>query len=73
MNSMIYIYLGVVMIVVLTTTFYVRTIKNKLDTKVDAMFQLVQSLVAEVQMLKSKSVMSPPSIQISLTRRDEIN
>ena len=40
------------MIIVLATTFYVRTIKSKLDTKVDAMFQLVQSLVNEVNQLK---------------------
>jgi uncharacterized phage infection (PIP) family protein YhgE len=40
------------MIIVLATTFYVRTIKTKLDTKVDAMFQLVQSLVNEVNLLK---------------------
>ena len=40
------------MIIVSATTFYVRTIKSKLDTKVDAMFQLVQSLVNEVNQLK---------------------
>tara|TARA_R110001599_G_scaffold29558_1_gene100880 strand:- start:115 stop:723 length:609 start_codon:yes stop_codon:yes gene_type:complete len=44
------------MIIVLATTFYVRTIKTKLDTKVDAMFQLVQSLVNEVNQLKSTQV-----------------
>ena len=51
-SSIIYVYLGIVMIIVLATTFYVRTIKSKLDTKVDAMFQLVQSLVNEVNQLK---------------------
>jgi hypothetical protein len=51
-SSIIYVYLGIVMIIVLATTFYVRTIKSKLDTKVDAMFQLVQSLVSEVNQLK---------------------
>jgi len=50
--SIIYVYLGIVLIIVLATTFYVRTIKSKLDTKVDAMFQLVQSLVSEVNKLK---------------------
>ena len=49
---MIYLYLGIVMIITLATTFYVRTIKTKLDTKVDAMFQLVQSMVQEVNQLK---------------------
>ena len=51
-TSIIYVYLGIVMLIVLATTFYVRTIKSKLDTKVDAMFQLVQSLVNEVNQLK---------------------
>ena len=51
-SSIVYVYLGIVMIIVLATTFYVRTIKTKLDTKVDAMFQLVQSLVNEVNLLK---------------------
>ena len=51
-SSIIYVYLGIVMIIVLATTFYVRSIKSKLDTKVDAMFQLVQSLVNEVNQLK---------------------
>ena len=51
-SSIIYVYLGIVMIIVSATTFYVRTIKSKLDTKVDAMFQLVQSLVNEVNQLK---------------------
>ena len=40
------------MIIVSATTFYVRTNKSKLDTHVDAMFQLVQSLVNEVNQLK---------------------
>ena len=51
-SSIIYVYLGIVMIIVSATTFYVRTIKSKLDTKVDAMFQLVHSLVNEVNQLK---------------------
>ena len=55
-SSIVYVYLGIVMIIVLATTFYVRTIKTKLDTKVDAMFQLVQSLVNEVNQLKSTQV-----------------
>ncbi len=57
-SSIVYVYLGIVMIIVLATTFYVRTIKTKLDTKVDAMFQLVQSLVNEVNQLKSSQVSS---------------
>ena len=32
------------MIIVLATAFYVRTIKSKLDTKVDAMFQLISNM-----------------------------
>ena len=55
-SSIVYVYLGIVMIIVLATTFYVRTIKTKLDTKVDAMFQLVQSLVNEVNLLKSSQL-----------------
>jgi hypothetical protein len=57
-SSIVYVYLGIVMIIVLATTFYVRTIKTKLDTKVDAMFQLVQSLVNEVNQLKSSQLSS---------------
>ena len=57
-SSIVYVYLGIVMIIVLATTFYVRTIKTKLDTKVDAMFQLVQSLVNEVNQLKSSQFAS---------------
>ena len=51
-SSIIYVYLGIVMIIVLATAFYVRSIKSKLDTKVDAMFQLIQSLVNEVNQIK---------------------
>jgi len=66
-SSIIYVYLGIVMIIVLATTFYVRTIKSKLDTKVDAMFQLVQSLVNEVNQLKmSQSNVSKPNEVIEL-------
>ena len=55
------------MIIVLATTFYVRSIKSKLDTKVDAMFQLVQSLVNEVNQLKmSQSNVSKPNEVIEL-------
>tara|TARA_A200000113_G_scaffold179438_1_gene165120 strand:+ start:142 stop:762 length:621 start_codon:yes stop_codon:yes gene_type:complete len=55
------------MIIVLATTFYVRTIKSKLDTKVDAMFQLVQSLVNEVNQLKTgQSNVSKPKEVIEL-------
>jgi hypothetical protein len=55
------------MIIVLATTFYVRTIKSKLDTKVDAMFQLVQSLVNEVNQLKmSQTNVSKPKEVIEL-------
>ena len=55
------------MIIVLATTFYVRTIKAKLDTKVDAMFQLVQSLVAEVNQLKTiQTIPSNPKEVIEL-------
>ena len=50
-SSIIYVYLGIVMIIVLATAFYVRSIKSKLDTKVDAMFQLVQSLVNELNQI----------------------
>ena len=55
---MIYLYLGIVMIITLATTFYVRTIKTKLDTKVDAMFQLVQSMVQEVNQLKQSLILN---------------
>ena len=66
-SSIIYVYLGIVMIIVLATTFYVRTIKSKLDTKVDAMFQLVQSLVNEVNQLKTgQSSVSKPKEVIEL-------
>ena len=66
-SSIIYVYLGIVMIIVLATTFYVRTIKAKLDTKVDAMFQLVQSLVAEVNQLKTiQTIPSNPKEVIEL-------
>ena len=66
-SSIIYVYLGIVMIIVLATTFYVRTIKSKLDTKVDAMFQLVQSLVNEVNQLKTgQSNVSKPKEVIEL-------
>ena len=66
-SSIIYVYLGIVMIIVLATTFYVRTIKSKLDTKVDAMFQLVQSLVNEVNQLKmGQSNVSKPKEVIEL-------
>ena len=66
-SSIIYVYLGIVMIIVLATTFYVRSIKSKLDTKVDAMFQLVQSLVNEVNQLKmSQSNVSKPNEVIEL-------
>ena len=64
---MIYLYLGIVMIITLATTFYVRTIKSKLDTKVDAMFQLVQSMVQEVNQLKqSQPLVSKPKEVIEL-------
>ena len=66
-SSIIYVYVGIVMIIVLATTFYVRTIKSKLDTKVDAMFQLVQSLVNEVNQLKmGQSNVSKPKEVIEL-------
>ena len=58
-ESIMYIYLAIVMVVSLSTGFYVRTVKNKLDTKVDAMFKLVQSMAREINALKAQQTASP--------------
>ena len=50
---MIYIYLAIIMVVVMATTFYVRTIKQKTDDKLNAMFQLIRSLAVKVEQIES--------------------
>ena len=75
-QSMIYIYLAVVMLLTSATAYYVRTVKQKLDTKVDAMFQLVQSMAKEINALKTSSaccVKEEEVIQLDLNSNNSDN